>query len=238
MIVKERLKELLQSKFYWFIVGITILKVFLMGMFSSDYQDQLFIPFVDSFISDGGNPYQFAYNAGAINAFPYPIGMLLIESIGMFFIKVFNVTNAFMINLLFKMPSLVMDIIGLSILVKFFPEKRRYVAVFYYASPIILYAVYMHGQLDLIPTIFLVISLYYLVSRKNTKKRYLGGIIFSILALLCKFHILAVIPIVFFYLAKRDSIRNAIIYLMGVFSGVLIGITLFWSDGFNRIVLF
>ena len=44
------------------IVGV-VFKLLLMGLFSSDYQDLMFIPFVGCFLG-GKNPYQFYYDNG------------------------------------------------------------------------------------------------------------------------------------------------------------------------------
>ena len=231
------MREQLRSKCNWFIVVVMALKLIVMGLFSSDYQNELFVPFVNDFISQGGNAYQRFYEAGITNSFPYPIMMLLIESLGALLIKLFGATSIFAVNFLFKLPSFVIDLIGLGFLIRFFPDKRRYIVVFYYASPIVFYSVYMHGQLDMIPMVLLVIALYFLVSKKSTGCRYVCGTIFSVLALLCKFHIFAVLPIIFFYLQKRDNLRNAVCYILGVCAGVFVGVAPVWSDGFRHLVL-
>lgn len=66
----------------YFLLGfIIVVKIILMGLFSSDYQDRMFIPFVDTFLS-GYNPYDYYYQNGLISSFPYFPFMLLIESVG------------------------------------------------------------------------------------------------------------------------------------------------------------
>ncbi len=226
------------SKFNWFIVAMTIIKIVMMGLFSSDYQNSLFLPFVNDYITNFGNPYQRAYEAGVMNAFPYPAGMLFVEAIGGLLIKVFSVRAIFWTNFLFKLPSFIADLVGLIVLIKFFPDKRRYVAVLYYASPIVIYGVYMHSQLDLIPMVFLVCALYFLVSKKSIGTRYVVGSIFTIVSLLCKLHILAVIPIIVLYLIKRDGILSGIKYGITITLGTALGLLMFWSPGFSRLVLF
>lgn len=120
-------KNRIHSKYYLFIITILMAKVILMGFFSSDYQNKLFIPFVKDFVLTGGNVYQRFYERGILGAFPYPSMMLLVESVGMFIIKVLGIKNVFLINFCFKLPSFLLDLIGLKILVRFFPEKRRYI---------------------------------------------------------------------------------------------------------------
>lgn len=223
------------DNFYIFIGAITILKIILMGCFSSDYQNKLFIPFVSHFVEYGGNPYQHFYEAEYTNSFPYPVLMLLIESIGAVIVKVFGITSLFMTNIAYKLPSLILDFIGLHFLVKISPEKRRYAAVFYFASPIIIYAVYMHGQLDLIPTVLLLGAAYYVSSKE--KDRALKGAAFLILALLTKLHILAAVPVILMYLYKRDGLKKTTAFGMSVAGGTILGLLVFFSEGFNSMVL-
>ncbi len=222
-------------KFYIFILMITALKLILMGLCSSDYQDKLFLPFITDFVTNGGNPYQRFYNSSVINAFPYPTMMLFIQTIPGFFISAFNVESIFWINFLFKLPSLFIDIFALVFLSRIYKDKREYVAVFYYASPIIFYAVYMHGQLDILPTIIMLAAIF-VISSKISYRLLLGALL-TILALLCKLHILAVLPIVVFYIFNRDGLSNAIKYLLTVLLGTFIGIVPFYSEGFKHMVL-
>ena len=72
--------------------GIVLLKVILMGLFSSDYQDMMFIPFVGTFLS-GKNPYEHYYANNLIGSFPYFPYMLLIESVA---VCLFTQTNPLM----------------------------------------------------------------------------------------------------------------------------------------------
>ncbi len=138
-----------------------LFKLFLMGFFSSDYQDMMFIPFVRCFLS-GENPYQFYYDHQLLSSFPYPPVMLFVECIGGIFVTLFSGMPVFVQNLVFKLPILFMDLLGLYYLMQIFKDKRKYIMVLYFLSPIILYGSYMHGQLDIIPTVFLVGAVYYL----------------------------------------------------------------------------
>lgn len=231
------LKDWIKSKENIFILFVVFVKLILMGLFSSDYQNKLFVPFMLDFVKKGGNVYERFYESGVYNAFPYPTCMLLTESLGAFLISLLHISNQFMTNLLFKLPSFIIDLIGLKVLNRFYPEKHKYNTVFYYASPIVLYSVYMHGQLDLIPMIMLIISLYMLTSKKGTSYKYLVSCMFLIISILCKFHIIAVVPVFFFYIQKREGIRKAFIYVLSAIAGVIIGIIPFWSDGFVKLVL-
>ena len=236
MILKIRNREVHIYKFHILILVITIIKVFLMCVCSSDYQNKLFIPFLSFFISEKSNPYQHFFEIGITNAFPYPVIMLAVECIGAVIVEVCGFSSVYVLNFFYKLPSLFFDYIGLYWLVRMFPDRKKYAAVFYFSSPIIIYAVYMHGQLDLIPTVFLLGAIYYLSSKLDY--RYIKGMVLLACAVLSKLHILAVLPVIFFYLYKKDGIKQMIKVVLGTAFLTTIGLMMFMSDGFKNIVLF
>lgn len=190
------------SRFKLFIIGVIFIKLLLMGLFSSDYQNILFMKFIDGFIEQVKNrnfinPYRLFYKE--INLFPYPPIMFFIELISGFFTIFFE--NNILKNILFKLPSLLFDLLGLYFLTKMFPNKRKHIGILFFASPMILYSTYMHGQLDIIPTILLLGSIYFLVIKQN---HFLFAF-FLYLSLGSKLHVLAVLPILFLYILKKDG---------------------------------
>lgn len=71
---KNRKKE-------YIVMGVVIVvKLILMGLFSSDYQDKMFMPFVSAFLQ-GFNPYSYYFEHELLPSFPYFPLMLLIKSI-------------------------------------------------------------------------------------------------------------------------------------------------------------
>ena len=195
------------SKFQVFIIGVIFLKILLSGLFSSDYQNILFMKFINGFLAElrNGNlvnPYKLFSNEVAL--FPYPPFMFGIELLGGVLSSLFS--NVFLKNILFKLPNLAFDLWGLYFLMKMFPNKRKYIGVLYFASPIIVYSTYMHGQLDIIPTVLLLGSLYYLTVKRSNKL----FVIFLICSLSTKLHILAILPILFIYLLKKEGVYVAV----------------------------
>lgn len=223
------------------IIGAVILKLFLMGLFSSDYQDLMFIPFVKCFLG-GENPYQYYYEHELLPSFPYPPVMLMIECIGGALITFFGTLPVFMKNLFFKIPLLFMDLLGLYFLMRISRSKRKYILVLYFLSPILLYATYMHGQLDIIPTVFLVGAIYYLtqigVPEQETVQNEWKFVIFLTLSLASKLHIAVVLPLFFLYIYKKKGHRKAIVMtgLPVVFTALVM--VPFWGSGFVNMVLF
>lgn len=228
---KQRIKRL-----DLFIILLVLLKVILMFSFSSDYENQLFIPFVKHFLQSRDNPYHFFYEAGKQNMFPYPAVMLFVQSVSGAIAAVLHVQSDYLFNLLFKLPGFLMDLTIFYCLLHMFPNKTRYITVFYFASPIILYAVYMHGQLDLIPTGFLILSLYFL-EREQKNHILLSSLMLSF-ALLSKLHILAAVPVLILYILKRDGLFAVVRWSVSLFFICAVGMFPFWSEGFIQTVLF
>ena len=74
-----KFKEIYESKLFWF--GLVV-KIIFASLFASSYLTQLFIPFVDYYVSSGlQNPYLESLEQGRANAFPYPVVMLYILAI-------------------------------------------------------------------------------------------------------------------------------------------------------------
>lgn len=221
------------------LVGV-FFKLLLMGLFSSDYQDQMFIPFVDLFLH-GENPYQVYYDNGLLPSFPYPPVMLLVECIGGVFVTFISGMPVFLRNLIFKLPILFADLLGLYFLFCISRDKRKYILALYFLSPIILYASYMHGQLDLIPTVFLVGAVYYLSEMNMAAKRERiyerRFILFLTLALASKFHIAAALPLFFLHIYKRKGWKKAV-WMTGFPVVLTVAAVLpFWGSGFANMVL-
>jgi len=240
--MKFQLKDLYEKnkKIVWFLICVFTVKLLLAGFFSSDYQNLMFIPFIEHFIDnlkDGlSNPYQTWYLLKTGVSFPYQFVMILIESIGMFLIKIFDVDSIFLTNLLFKLPIIVFDLIGLIFLFKIFPRRKKEISILYYTSPIVLYSSYIHSQLDIIPIVILIISIYYLIT--GNKKKNLLFALFLGIAIMTKHSIMIVVPILFIYLYKKDGLLEAIKAFFITFSIILLFSLPFLSDGYINNVLF
>lgn len=214
---------------------ITAVKIIAAGLFSSDYQNLMFMPFIRSFVSGeaGGNPYQYYFANNLLSSFPYPPLMLLIESIGGLLSS--GVGNLFLRNLLFKLPLLFFDILLLYFLVNLFPQKQEKVGLLYYTSPIVFYSVYMHSQLDIIPTAFVIGALFFFFKRRRHSLT-ISALMLSA-AFLTKQHTIVMLPIVAMYLFEKVGYKKALGYL-----GIVLGTCLlvqfpFWGEGYINTVL-
>ncbi len=190
------------------LVGACILlKVIAMTVFSSGFENELFLPFVRHYLENFDNPWQFFYTHSAHgDEFPYQPLMLYIVAFFCAPLKFLGAwDNVMLRNFLFKMPTLVADCSVAWYMYRMRPESWRYVIWFYFMSPIVLYGCYMHSQLDLIPTAFLFASFYYLKENKFLKSYVLYG-----LALSTKLHVLAAFPLIVIYLYRNKKFEQVI----------------------------
>ncbi|MDC1455983.1 hypothetical protein N8351_00280 [Flavobacteriaceae bacterium] len=214
---------------------ITLFKIILLSLFSSEYSESLFIPFVKIFIEGNLNPWQYYFENGLnSDAFPYHPLMLYLLTPSMFLIKFFSIENIIISNLIFKLPLFVADLVILFTFLRLFPLKKKKVFLYYFCNPIIIYAIYIHSQLDIIPMALLFVGIYFLTLDKLKLSSLLIG-----LALVAKLHILITIPLLFFYLLKKHKIKDVIAYfsiILVVF--ILLDFPYILSEGFQQMVLF
>lgn len=208
---------------------LLIIKILILFLFSSQYNDELFFGFVNSFFTKDLNPWEYYLNNNLnLDAFPYHPLML-------FILYPFTiVANSIEIHSLFKIPLILSDITILFILLKLFPNRQKAIYIYYFFNPIIIYAIYIHSQLDIIPTAILVWSIYFLVS-----KRYIYSSVCLGLALATKFHIIVALPLIVFYLYKTTNLKNMGKYIFISLSIFLIfDLPFMFTEGFQQMVLF
>ena len=233
--MKKEIKSYLPKKLSQLTYTIIFLKVIIMAIFTSEYSLVLFRPFVSIFIEGNFNPWEFYFENGLnLDAFPYHPLMLYFLAPSVYLIELFNVENIFVSNLLFKLPLFIADIVILFAFLKLFPLKKNKVLIFYFFNPIIIYAIYVHSQLDIIPMALLFVGIYSLtLDRLKYSALFLG------LALATKLHVLAALPLLFFYLIKSYNIRDVFIYFSIVFGCfIFFDLPFILSEGFQEMVLF
>jgi len=209
-----------------------IIKLLLLIYFSSDYQNKLFIPFVKHFISNFDNPYQYFYNHSLQVEFPYPPAMLYILSVFYLPYHLLRFDNILVQNLMFKIPTLLSDLLIVFLLLKIFPTKGKEIFYYYFMSPIIIYAAYMHSQLDLIPTAILFLSIYLMLKNKIILSAIVAGSTIS-----TKFSAIAAIPLLCIYILKNYRIRDLLFFIIIPALVYLFFIFPFYGTGFKKLVL-
>ncbi len=214
--------------------AVTVLKIALMVVFSSGYQKDLFEPFLRHYFIYFDNPWDyFLSHSEAKDWFPYQPVMLYVLAFFCLPLKKIGWDNSFAVNFFLKLPTLVSDITITWLLCKTFPGKLKSVLWYYYLSPIIMYACYMHSQLDLIPTAMLFGTTYFIQKNALVKAAILAGI-----SLATKAHIFAACPLFFAYIWRNKRLPLASSFVIGA---ILTGLFLIYpyldSPGFRELVL-
>ena len=207
---------------------IIFVKLVLIFIFSSQYNSDLFSPFLNSISFENLNPWSLFYEKNLVDHFPYHGLMLLILAPFAFLGELLNISDS-----LIKIPLLIADLGILYVLLKFFPRKVKKIYLFYFLNPIILYAIYIHSQLDIIPTALFFISVYML----RLKKIKLSALFFGF-ALATKLHVIIALPLILIYLYKVIDFNAIIKYTLIAFLVLfLIDLPFLFSDGFIHMVL-
>lgn len=181
-------------------------KIVLALLFASTYLSDLFIPFLKTAVNGSlANAYTNYYAINPI-AFPYPPLMLYVLSASVWVESLLvglNHTISFTDLFFVKLPLLFCDMVILIILIKWLNNISS-VVKWYWFNPIVIYISYVHGQLDIVPTALLCLSLYYLFV-----DRLWLFMLFLAFACATKFHVVITIPLLLIYLIKTKKIAIA-----------------------------
>lgn len=219
---------LINKKLNYSLVIIILFKILFLFLFTSEYSTSLFQPFVHTFTINNLNPWQYYLDNNLnLEAFPYHALML-------FILYPFTIMGGNLdFHFLFKIPLLLADIGVLYILLKLFPYKEKNIYLFYFLNPIIIFAIYIHSQLDIIPTALLFYGVYLLTIKRFNYSALIVGF-----ALATKLHIIIAFPLILFFLFKKESYKVVLTYILISFSTLLLlDLPFLFSDGFIQMVL-
>jgi len=218
---------------FWIILAIKIASSF---FFASHYATEGFLPFVSYFITTFKNPYDF-FSALGLSVFPYPAGMLFFMSAPFVVFKALLPAAVFgSINIqlfLLRVPVLLADVLIYIILCYLLPFKEKKVLWLYFASPILFYINYYHGQLDVIPTALLLLSLLLIFRKKDAAAFLVLG-----LGIATKTHLLVALPFycVYFYRERGDLWRITRLVILSAATFVVVNLPAL-SGGFFHSIL-
>lgn len=222
-----------RSKAFWLIL---LLKIAAAWFFGSAYITGLFIPFLEQFVSSpSSNVYDIFWSSGRTMNFPYPAAMLYIMVLPRW--AFFNLGLSWNLEnfllFVYRIPILLADIAIFMVLSRWLRQRVKIILWLYWASPVLFYINYMHGQLDVIPMAVAILSVYFLFSG-----RLLVAAILLSLAIATKMHMVLILPFVLVYL-WQDNLRIAPVlrFLTIVVCGfLLVNFPYVASDGFIHMV--
>ena len=209
-------------------IYILIFKIILAYLFSSQYSSELFIPFLKSISFENLNPWQSYYEKGILDSFPYH-GLMLFLLTPFIFLGELIGLEEFII----KIPLLIADLIILAVLLELLPNNKNKILFYYFLNPIIIYGTYIHSQLDIIPTMLLFTSIYFLTIQKKVLSSIFLG-----LAIATKIHVIIAMPLTVYYIYKKFSLSEVIKYLLlSLIIVLFFDFPFLFSDGFFYMVI-
>jgi len=230
------LLKVISNRWFLLILG---LKVVAALVFASQYPIGYFIPFLNYFVDSGfHNPWGHFFQLDQLKMFPYPAGMLAILAVPRAFFALLLgngvdlVTSGHLLAL--RVPVLLCDVGLYLILRRFCPGKDNWVLWLYWASPILFYCNYIHGQLDIIPTAFFILSAYFL-----TRKQAIYAALSFGFALACKTHVIVGLPFMMIYMYRQRFSSNKVLMSVGILTA-MVTVLVIWPMGllgYGRMVL-
>lgn len=220
-----------------FLSGLA-LKLVLGALLASSFFAELFIPFVDQWVSSGfSDPYAYYIAQGRQEMFPYPALMLYILALPRilfgFLLPAGQVTLLHL--LVFRLPLLLADVVILVVLNRWLRGKQRGLLWLYWLSPVLIYITYVHGQLDIIPIALLFVSLYF-----QFKDKLVWASVFLGLAIAAKTNMALALPFYAWFIYTRYSengllevVKN-LAYVAAVF--LVLNAPFLGSAGFREMV--
>jgi len=208
-------------------------RVVLVALLVPATQQLWFAPFVDAFVAhptvdpwstwlDGG---------GSASAFPY--GPLMLAYFWVFDVLLGWLPVSAASQLAVAAGVLVADLVVVALVVLFGGRRPGRALVLVVVSPIVLFAAYVHGQLDLVPTVLMFASVVLFQRRQWRVAGWLAGA-----AVAVKASSVLIVPFALLFLLRNSRYRTGVKpYLLGLAPGVVVYALPAISSGYREMVL-
>jgi uridine kinase len=222
--------ELLRSRLFW---SVLALKLVVGSLFASAYMRELFSPFLRYYVESGfSDPWQHFAELDP-RKFPYPPLMLYVMAPPIWLLSQFSSSVGPLDLLALRMPLLACELLLLWVLVSWFPQRTKTLLLMGWCSPLLFYVSYWHGQLDIVPTTLLLVSLYALYRGQDL----LAAVGFGAM-LASKLHLLIALPFIIVYLLRTLSVQRALLLgLVSVVSFAVLVLPYGTTEAFRIMVL-
>jgi len=220
------------SNFLKPIIFISLLKLLMGSLFASGDTYRWFIPFVDYFVTNFDNPWEYFYNLGENMIFPY--GPVMLYPLALVTLILSPLTFIFGNSLpliAFSITLLIFDLGIYFLLVKLLEGHERKVFYLYFCSPLVFYINYIYTQLDIIPTFFILLSIVYLFKSKYNISALILG-----LAINAKLSSALALLFVVTYLFKKSIRKSVLYFFITYFTFYIFQYPFYNSVGFVEIV--
>ncbi len=166
------------------------------------------------------SPWAVYFAQGELGVFPYPALMLYVYKLVQLPLAIVGNAPDAVKNALYILPLLLADIGCLWLLDRMFPNKKFKTLYFYFLSPVVIYATFYLGHLDIIALFFMMLSLYYLQKRNYLFMAVSLGLGFSV-----KLPMMFALPLAIIYLYRniqRDKYQVIAKFIGAFFAVVLV----------------
>lgn len=192
-----------------------------------------FAPFVEHFLSNPSfDPWQAYLNdSGAQEAFPYGVLTLILFAVPTFLLSFLGEGVALWV---IPLVMLVVELCVIFAILSLLPKSKQKIAALLWAfNPIILFATYIHGQIDILSAAFIFFSCFFL-----WKNRFGYGGLFLGIAVSIKLSALIPLPIIIFFILRNDRYRGFIFTFLSTFlAGASLTFLFLGLEGYRAMVL-
>lgn len=219
---------------FWLTLGLGIfLRVALVMLVVPVIQTEWFGPFFRSVLTHPSiDPWaEFLASGGDPRAFPY--GPVMVAFFGLATALTSWLPAQWGVQIGIAMGLLLLEAAMWAIAAKWVPDFRRRVFIMLVASPIVIYASFVHGQLDLLPTVLMFAGMYFL----SSGRWYASGL-FMGLAISAKFSSFLLPPLVLIFLLRNVRYRAGVgRYLWGLVPGLALTVAPLALPGYWKMVV-
>lgn len=215
---------------------ILLLKIGLIVITLPPIMERLFVPFISWFVEHPfENPYDYFYHNGPLDSFPYSSLMLWVYSLPSLIAREL-LPQSWSSGAAYVWPRLAIicgDIAAYVALCAFLPVQKKRVTLYWWMNPLVGYVCYVHGQLDVLPTVALLVAIHLLFGRRDILAMAALGIGISM-----KSHLLAALPFFALFIAFRSfsRVKPIIIALVAVLIYIALQMP-YWGPGYFQLVL-
>lgn len=214
------------------IAGIA-LRLALVLLLIPQVQSDWFAPFLQHALDHPSiDPWQsWLDDGGTGDAFPYGPVMLVVFLFTGTLTSWLPVAGAFQLGV--ALGVLAIELCCWYVVYRSSRAHNRRALLLFVVSPIVVYAAYIHGQLDLLPSLLLLVGM---VGIRDARWRTAG--IFIGLSIAAKFSALLVLPLLAVFLLRNERFRSAAQpFLVGLLPGVVLAAIPAFLPGYRAMVL-
>ena len=209
---------------------ILFLKIICIFFIDTFLQNNFYFSFLGS-VSNYLDPWtSFTLSGGEAKDFPFGLIMYLIFIPSILLTDILDLYSQYnILSLSANLTLLSIDLLIFYILYKSFNLGFKKTTYFYWASPLVFTITYLFGATDIVPVLFLTLSLLFL-----HKKNYLLAMLFISFAVSAKLSMIIIVPFIIGYIFVKSDFPN-FIKSCALFFILFIGLNLpiLWSSGFK-----